>query len=142
MRLRWGPLVRGRLGGGNYSNAVRKEVPIMPRNFAALMHELGPEFAARAARFDDQDLFVAENYVALKKHGVLTAGIPAELAGSGAEHRELSEMLRVLARYCSSTALASGGHRRLAVAPRSRAGRGATSMRHRKQSRARQQRWL
>jgi len=74
------------------------------------MHELGPEFAARAARFDDQDLFVAENYVALKKHGVLTAGIPAELGGSGAEHRELSEMLRVLARYCSSTALALSMH--------------------------------
>jgi alkylation response protein AidB-like acyl-CoA dehydrogenase len=33
----------------------------VPRNLTALMHELGPEFAARAARCDE-DLFVAENY--------------------------------------------------------------------------------
>src|SRR6266540_1751296 len=82
----------------------------MARNLAGLMHELGPEFAARAARCDNEDLFVAENYVALKMHGVLTAGIPAELGGGGAEHRELGEMLRVLARYCGSTALALSMH--------------------------------
>jgi alkylation response protein AidB-like acyl-CoA dehydrogenase len=82
----------------------------MPRNLAALMHELGPDFAARAARCDNEDLFVVENYVALKKHGVLTAGIPAELGGGGAEHRELGEMLRVLARYCGSTALTLSMH--------------------------------
>jgi alkylation response protein AidB-like acyl-CoA dehydrogenase len=82
----------------------------MARNLADLMHELGPEFAARAAPCDNEDLFVAENYVVLKKHGVLTAGIPAQLGGGGAEHRELSEMLRVLARYCGSTALALSMH--------------------------------
>lgn len=76
----------------------------------ALMHRLGPEFAARAARSDDEDLFVAENYVALKKHGVFSAGLPLELGGAGAEHRELGEMLRVLARYCGSTALALSMH--------------------------------
>jgi len=32
----------------------------MPRNLAGLMHELGPEFAARAERSDNEDLFVAE----------------------------------------------------------------------------------
>ncbi len=79
-------------------------------DLAGLMHELGPEFAARAARHDDEDLFVAENYGALKSHGVLAAGIPAELGGGGAEHRELGEMLRVLARYCGSTALALSMH--------------------------------
>jgi hypothetical protein len=36
----------------------------MPRNLAE-------EFAARAARYDSEDLFVAENYADLKKHGVL-----------------------------------------------------------------------
>src|SRR5262244_3024638 len=82
----------------------------MPRDLAGLMHELGPEFAARAERSDNEDLFVAENYVALKKHGVLGAGLPAELGGGGAEHRELAEMLRVLARYCGSTALALSMH--------------------------------
>jgi alkylation response protein AidB-like acyl-CoA dehydrogenase len=82
----------------------------MLRNLARLMHELGPEFAARGERSDNEDLFVAENYVALKKHGVLGAGLPAELGGGGAEHRELAEMLRVLARYCGSTALALSMH--------------------------------
>lgn len=82
----------------------------MPHDLAALMHELGPEFAARAARYDDEDLFVAENFATLKAHGVLTAGLPAELAGGAAEHRELAEMLRVLGRYCGSTALALSMH--------------------------------
>jgi len=36
----------------------------MPRNLAELMHDLGPEFAARAARHNDDDLFVAENLAA------------------------------------------------------------------------------
>jgi alkylation response protein AidB-like acyl-CoA dehydrogenase len=82
----------------------------MPRDLADLMHELGPEFAARAAHYDGDDLFVADNYADLKKHGVLPAGIPAELGGGGAEHSELAEMLRVLARYCGSTALALSMH--------------------------------
>jgi alkylation response protein AidB-like acyl-CoA dehydrogenase len=82
----------------------------MSRDLVALMHRLGPEFAARARRSDDEDLFVAENYVALKKHGVLRAGLPVELGGGGAEHRELGEMLRVLARHCASTALALSMH--------------------------------
>jgi alkylation response protein AidB-like acyl-CoA dehydrogenase len=82
----------------------------MPHNMVQLMHELGPEFAARAARCDGEDLFVAENYVALKQRSVLTAGIPKELGGSGVEFRELSEMLRILAHYCGSTALALSMH--------------------------------
>jgi alkylation response protein AidB-like acyl-CoA dehydrogenase len=82
----------------------------MPRSLADLMHELGPKFAARAGRCDSEDLFVAENYADLKKLGVFTAGLPAELGGGGAEHGELGEMLRVLARYCGSTALALSMH--------------------------------
>ena len=82
----------------------------MSRDLVALMHRLGPEFAARAGRSDNEDLFVADNYVALKKHGVLRAGLPVELGGGGAEHRELAEMLRVLAHHCGSTALALSMH--------------------------------
>src|SRR6476661_964951 len=82
----------------------------MSRNLADLMYELGPEFAARAGRCDSEDLFIAENYAELKKHGVLTAALPAELGGGGAEYSELGEMLRVLARYCGSTALALSMH--------------------------------
>jgi alkylation response protein AidB-like acyl-CoA dehydrogenase len=74
------------------------------------MHEMGPEFAARAARYDEQDLFVADNFAMLKERGILRASVPAELSGGGAEHRDLAEMLRVLARYCGSTALALSMH--------------------------------
>ena len=89
----------------------------MSRDLVALMHRLGPEFAARAGRSDSEDLFVDENYVALKKHGVLRAGLPVELGGGGAEHRELGEMLRVLAHYCGSTALALSMHTHLVAVP-------------------------
>ena len=82
----------------------------MSRDLAALMHELGPEFASRAACHDDADLFVGENFATLKAHGVLIAGIPAELGGGAAQHRELAEMLRVLGQYCGSTALALSMH--------------------------------
>ena len=82
----------------------------MPRDLAALMHELGPDFTARAARHDDEERFVAENHHALKQHGVLRAAVPSELGGDGAGPGELGEMLRVLARYCGSTALALSMH--------------------------------
>src|SRR5215470_15181759 len=82
----------------------------MPRDLAALMRELGPEFAARAGRHDDEDLFVSENFATLKARGVLIAGLPAELGGGAAGHRELAEMLRVLGQYCGSTALALSMH--------------------------------
>ena len=82
----------------------------MARDLADLAHELGSQFAVRAARHDDDDLFVTENYDTLKAHGILRAGIPVELGGGGAEHRQLAEMLRILARYCSSTALALAMH--------------------------------
>jgi indole-3-acetate monooxygenase len=82
----------------------------MPHNMVQLMHELGPEFSARAARCDGEDLFVTDNYLALKQRSVLTAGIPKELGGGGVEFRQLSEMLRILAHYCGSTALALSMH--------------------------------
>jgi acyl-CoA dehydrogenase len=82
----------------------------MPLNLADLMYELGPEFAVRAGRYDSEDRFVAENYADLKKHGVLTAALPAELGGGDADYSELGEMLRILARYCGSTALALSMH--------------------------------
>ena len=41
-----------------------------------LMAKLGPRFAERAARADEGDLFVAENFVELKAHGLVAAGVP------------------------------------------------------------------
>ena len=42
----------------------------------------------------------------LRAHRLLSAGVPVELGGGGASQAELADVLRVLATYCSSTALA------------------------------------
>jgi len=73
-------------------------------------HEVGPQIAARAVEADATDTFVAENLALLKTRGFHTAGVPAELGGGGASHAELAHMLRTLARYCGSTALALSMH--------------------------------
>jgi alkylation response protein AidB-like acyl-CoA dehydrogenase len=82
-------------------------------NWPGLMHEIGPRFAARAAEYDAADAFVAENYTELKARRVFAAGVPSELGGGGATYAELCEMLRALARYCSSTALTLSMHTHL-----------------------------
>ena len=71
---------------------------------------LAPAFAARAAELDENDEFVAENYAELKASGLLAAGVPQELGGEGLELPELCEMLRTIARSCSSTGLAFSMH--------------------------------
>jgi alkylation response protein AidB-like acyl-CoA dehydrogenase len=76
----------------------------------AIAKQLGLRFAERAARADEGDLFVAENFGELKAHGLAAAGVPKELGGGGASYAELSEMLRELGHYCGSTALAFSMH--------------------------------
>ncbi|MEO6095695.1 MAG: acyl-CoA dehydrogenase family protein [Fibrobacteria bacterium] len=72
--------------------------------------ELGPSFAARCAANDAGDAFVAENYSALKERGFFAAGVPGELGGGDASHAELCAIVRELAHYCGSTALAFSMH--------------------------------
>ena len=69
-------------------------------SMATITKQLGPRFAARAARADEGDLFVAENFVELKAHGLVAAGVPKELGGGGASHADLADVLRHLGRYC------------------------------------------
>ena len=69
-----------------------------------------PAFAERAAKLDDGDEFVAENYAELKASGLYAAGVPRELGGEGLELGELCEMLRTIAHACSSTGLAFSMH--------------------------------
>ena len=80
------------------------------KNLVAIARELGARFAAKAARFDDTDEFVAENYEALKLAGLIEAGVPKDLGGGGHDVAELCAMLRELAHHCSSTALAFAMH--------------------------------
>lgn len=90
--------------------SVHDAQPRRGADWAALMHELGPRFARRAPEHDTNDRFVAENFAELKESGVLAAAVPTELGGGGASYRQLCEMLRVLARYCGSTALTFSMH--------------------------------
>ena len=69
-----------------------------------------PACAERAAKLDDGDEFVAENYAELKASGLYAAGVPRELGGEGLELGELCEMLRPIAHACSSTGLAFSMH--------------------------------
>jgi alkylation response protein AidB-like acyl-CoA dehydrogenase len=81
-----------------------------PQDWVALAHRLGRRFAERTAGHDADDSFVSDNYAELKEAHVFSAGVPAELGGGGASHAELGAMLRTLAQYCSSTALALSMH--------------------------------
>jgi alkylation response protein AidB-like acyl-CoA dehydrogenase len=74
------------------------------------MHELGPRFAERAHVHDANDSFVAENFAELRARGVFAAGVPKQLGGGDASYPELCSMLRTLAYYCSSSALALSMH--------------------------------
>jgi acyl-CoA dehydrogenase len=82
-------------------------------DFVALANELGADFGQRTAQHDQDDSFVAENYVVMKERGVFGAGVPEELGGGGASHAELCDMIRNLAHHCSSTALALSMHTHL-----------------------------
>src|SRR5439155_591010 len=86
-------------------------------HWAAIVRQLGPGFASRAAAHDADDSFVADNYAELRAHRFFSAGVPTELGGAGASHAELADVLRVLATYCSSTALALSMHTHQVLIP-------------------------
>ncbi len=85
-------------------------------HYLKIIHDLGPVFADRAAVHDIEGEFVAESYADLKKAGLFAAAIPSELGGGGLSHSEMCEVLRVLAHYCSSTALTFSMHQHLIAA--------------------------
>ena len=92
------------------SNAAHSLDASKSRSAVELAEELGPIFARRAERQTDEDTFVAEDFADLKAAGLVQAGVPAELGGAGADVDELAEMLRTLAHYSGSTALAFSMH--------------------------------
>ena len=95
------------------AEAIDSTRPAQRTDWVALARELGPAFASRAAAHDANDSFPKENYRELKEHRVFSAGVPAELGGGGASHRELCAMLRELGRHCGATALALSMHTHL-----------------------------
>jgi len=93
------------------------EASAEPVSIVATADELGKIFAARAEEYDETDGFVAENYELLRSSGLIEAAVPRELGGAGAEIDELAQMLRTIARYCSSTALAFSMHTHQVAVP-------------------------
>ncbi|MBD3882431.1 acyl-CoA/acyl-ACP dehydrogenase [Phormidium tenue FACHB-886] len=86
-------------------------------NWLALAESLGKQFAARETEADESDLFVADNIARLKTAGLTAAGVPVELGGGGASYTDLCAVLRILGRYCSSTALAFSMHTHQVMIP-------------------------
>lgn len=78
-----------------------------------LIHTLGKDFESRASAHDGDDSFVGENYASLKEHHLFSAGIPEELGGGGVSHPVMCEIVRTIAQYCGSTALAFSMHQHL-----------------------------
>ncbi|RZN14500.1 acyl-CoA dehydrogenase family protein [Bradyrhizobium sp. Leo121] len=87
------------------------------RSAVQIAEELGPIFARRAEQETNEDRFVAEDFADLKAAGLVEAGVPAELGGGGVEVDELAEMLRTLAHYSGSTALAFSMHTHQVAVP-------------------------
>lgn len=86
------------------------------KHWLDITHELGREFEKRAVEHDEDDSFVSGNYAALKQHRFFGAMVPEEFGGGGVSHSEMCEILRTLAHYCSSTALAHSMHQHLVAA--------------------------
>jgi acyl-CoA dehydrogenase len=87
-----------------------------PSKWVTLARELGPDFGTRAARHDAEDSFVTENFAAMRQHRLFSAAVPTELGGGGASHTETCAVIRELACYDGSTALAFSMHSHLLAA--------------------------
>ncbi|MEP0873658.1 acyl-CoA dehydrogenase family protein [Trichocoleus desertorum AS-A10] len=86
-------------------------------DWLSLAESLGEQFAVRDTEADETDVFVADNITRLKTTGLVAAGVPIELGGGGASYTEMCAVLRVLGRYCSSTALAFAMHTHQVMVP-------------------------
>ncbi len=84
--------------------------------WAARARGIGPALAEVASRHDVEGTFVREGYALLKEHRFFSMGVPRELGGGGALHREICETVRELGRHCGSTALAFSMHSHLLAA--------------------------
>jgi alkylation response protein AidB-like acyl-CoA dehydrogenase len=77
---------------------------------------LGDRFAGRADQQDRKGTFVFDNYADLKQQRYFSAAIPEELGGGGLSHSGMCDVIRTMAHYCGSTALAFSMHQHLIAA--------------------------
>jgi indole-3-acetate monooxygenase len=91
-------------------DTILNHAPAQPRFAPDIAITLVPDFAARAAKHDADDSFVADNFTQLRNTGLLEIGVPQELGGGGASLADLCDMLRIMAHGCGATALAFAMH--------------------------------
>lgn len=85
-------------------------------DWIALVHELGKAFERRAPQHDLEGSFVFKNYEQLKDHQFFSAMVPKDLGGSGMSYSDMCNLIRTMAHYCGSTALAFAMHQHLVAA--------------------------
>ena len=85
-------------------------------NWEQLIHQLGKDFESLAVKNDLENKFVFENYEQLKKHKFFSAMVPEELGGGGISYTEMCHLIKTMAKYCGSTALAFSMHQHLVAA--------------------------
>lgn len=85
-------------------------------SFKELTHILGKKFAERADKYDREGTFVEENYKELKEHRFFSAMITEQFGGDGIPYSEMCDIIRIMAHYCGSTALAFSMHQHLVAA--------------------------
>jgi alkylation response protein AidB-like acyl-CoA dehydrogenase len=71
---------------------------------------LGPAFAKRAARYDQEASFPHENYAELREAGLLGLCVPEKFGGRGADLKTYSLVSATLGKYCGATALTFNMH--------------------------------
>ena len=74
------------------------------------MAELGPAFAQRSARYDQEASFPHENWADLAQAGFLGLCVPAAAGGFGADFAGYALVSEELARHCATTALTFNMH--------------------------------
>ncbi len=90
--------------GSNYALTAKQA------ELVELVEELGPAFAGRAARYDQEASFPFENYADLRKAGLLGLCVPEKFGGRGADLKTYSIVSATLGKYCGATALTFNMH--------------------------------
>ncbi|MCO5185272.1 MAG: acyl-CoA/acyl-ACP dehydrogenase [Anaerolineae bacterium] len=87
-----------------------------PNLWLELIAQMGDQLSACEQQSDETDAFVSANYALLREHRFFAALVPAEFGGSGVDYGDMSDILRVMAHYSPSTALAHSMHQHLVAA--------------------------
>jgi len=75
-----------------------------------ITHLARERFAPRAARYDTENIFPAENYADLRAHGLMTLTVPKAYGGKGVSSLAYCEAMREMAKGDASTALTFNMH--------------------------------